>query len=546
MLATGADSIAAEAAIEEGIGIIGLLPFDLDLYLEDFKLSEDRERFQRLYSSCLEIHTLPCLPGSTRTEIEAGGDSRDRQYAYGGSFIVRYSNSLIAVWDGTDSGLIGGTADIVRTQLCANPSGYLRQADFLGGRQTGPVNWIYSRRSGLPEAPECAPASLPIDCVRMCPGFNSTHEMLYPAGWKYVPPEEKKITKGKDAQRYYEGVFSSIDGLNRDVLKIGKTRQSDDMDFTEKGIGDLHSLADYLALRFRKRSHGAIFAMVVIGVITFSQMVIFDELLNNAFVLFSFFLSLLASIVLFSFIRRSAFDSKYFDYRSLAELLRVFGALGKIGIVVDPTELITTKQQSLLGWVVDTVRSITLPSSFIHKERTKECFKVMMAEWVDDQALYYSTSISKRQKGLIPKRRLRLALFTGALLSALGFLVVKALASASGLDTSPWWDLGWIKQGSGPYSNVTSWLQAAFDILLSAGAALALYIDMLDLEDEIHLFERGSMIFRRASIFMHEALKRGDLDLFNSLAVELAREAVGENFEWNDNHRRTPLEMPLG
>ena len=55
MLATGADSLAAEAALALRFELQAILPFGRQRYLEDFTADEDRRRFDRLSGSAARV-----------------------------------------------------------------------------------------------------------------------------------------------------------------------------------------------------------------------------------------------------------------------------------------------------------------------------------------------------------------------------------------------------------------------------------------------------------------------------------------------------------
>ncbi len=99
MLATGADSLVAEAAQSFGIPIRAVVPFDG--YDADFETDEDRERHARLLASAVSVERLPATERS------------DEAYLAGGQWIADHADLMIAVWDGKPAAGLGGTGDIV-------------------------------------------------------------------------------------------------------------------------------------------------------------------------------------------------------------------------------------------------------------------------------------------------------------------------------------------------------------------------------------------------------------------------------------------------
>jgi hypothetical protein len=97
MLADGADRLVADIAVERGIEIAAVLPFDD--YELDFE-GASRQELERQLNNCREVVRLS-RPRSPRGYLEAGKEIVDRAAV------------LIAVWDGTKAEGSGGTAQIV-------------------------------------------------------------------------------------------------------------------------------------------------------------------------------------------------------------------------------------------------------------------------------------------------------------------------------------------------------------------------------------------------------------------------------------------------
>jgi hypothetical protein len=100
--ASGADTIFAEAAIEQGLPWTLLLPFPAEEFRKDFAdAPDDWARVERL------------LPNAVRTVIEPPTDERSDAYLEAGVRTVDECDVLLAVWNGEPAAGRGGTADIV-------------------------------------------------------------------------------------------------------------------------------------------------------------------------------------------------------------------------------------------------------------------------------------------------------------------------------------------------------------------------------------------------------------------------------------------------
>lgn len=119
-LADGADTIAAEVALEMKIPFVVPLPLPFETYRRDFEegITDGVEKFLDLISLADRYFEIPLRFGGLVELAKAGkkggaSEAREQQYALGGAFIVERSDVMIAVWDGKPARGTGGTADIV-------------------------------------------------------------------------------------------------------------------------------------------------------------------------------------------------------------------------------------------------------------------------------------------------------------------------------------------------------------------------------------------------------------------------------------------------
>jgi hypothetical protein len=97
-LAEGADTLFAEAALELGIPLEAVTPFEG--YVEDFK-GQARERYERLLAQTRVEHRLPHAERS------------DEAYLAGGLWVVNHCDFLVVIWNGQPAAGTGGTGDVV-------------------------------------------------------------------------------------------------------------------------------------------------------------------------------------------------------------------------------------------------------------------------------------------------------------------------------------------------------------------------------------------------------------------------------------------------
>jgi hypothetical protein len=114
-MASGADLLVAEAALDLGLSIDAVLP--LSRYAADF----EAETFREL-EALLVRPNVRCTELSLPAEADSGAGSgvdahRDAHYLNLTRTLVRSCHLLLAVWDGRPSGAPGGTTDTVLRYL---------------------------------------------------------------------------------------------------------------------------------------------------------------------------------------------------------------------------------------------------------------------------------------------------------------------------------------------------------------------------------------------------------------------------------------------
>jgi hypothetical protein len=109
LVASGADTIFYEVAKAHHLPVEVFLPFQLEIYQDDFTEAEDLKKFKTI---AVEQQLKDKEPlGLLHTDSK---EERDQAYFNAGKFLVDQSDQVIAVWDGKSSNGQGGTADVVR------------------------------------------------------------------------------------------------------------------------------------------------------------------------------------------------------------------------------------------------------------------------------------------------------------------------------------------------------------------------------------------------------------------------------------------------
>ncbi len=97
-LAEGADTLFAEAALELGVPLETVTPFER--YVEDFE-GQARERYEQLLAQTRVEHRLPHAERSNEAYLAVG------------LWVVDHCDLLVAIWNGQPAAGKGGTGDVV-------------------------------------------------------------------------------------------------------------------------------------------------------------------------------------------------------------------------------------------------------------------------------------------------------------------------------------------------------------------------------------------------------------------------------------------------
>jgi hypothetical protein len=114
MLAEGADRLIANEVLRiPGSEMEVVLPFNIADYMNDFVTAKSKTEFEGLLIKSKNIVTLEKHPPEDNPSLKLAGKIRDIQYKEGGHYVVNHCDLLVAIWDGKQSGGIGGTAEII-------------------------------------------------------------------------------------------------------------------------------------------------------------------------------------------------------------------------------------------------------------------------------------------------------------------------------------------------------------------------------------------------------------------------------------------------
>lgn len=517
-LAAGADQIAARALLslsDSGrVRLVAVLPMPRALYEQDFDPAE-RVEFDALLARADRVIELPVPAATTHAAVAAPGAARDRQYRDAGRFVSRQSQLLLALWDGTDNGSVGGTADIVRYRERGHPD-HLEES-LLDLDERGPTWHLVT-----PRVQHGGDISL---CVPAEP---------YSTRWIYPPMVRGDI----DPLRYYPGLWLALDRYNKDLAAL---RMADPdavarcaaavipdaamqpLPAAVDALRHRYAEADALAIQQQRRWRTIqrvihVGALLAIGCLELGQFS--GDVLDGRGQFAAYCGTLMFAALSFAAWRvgtGAQVQDRYLDYRALAEGMRVqlFWTLAGLDDAVADRYL--GRQRNALDWIRRALRAGSLG---VATPLRPGVFPHVQAYWVRSQHEYYRAA-GDRRRDLRATRASQLLLVAGGV----GFL---ALLVTTAMDAAIVWRASSL---------------ALFVVPAATAGVLDHYAQRLAYAEHAQLYGRMTRLFDYALQRLTEALRDGDTDAQRRVTHELGLAALEENGSWVQLHRDRPLEM---
>jgi hypothetical protein len=400
-LAEGGDQLVAEQAVAMGARLIAPLPFARAVYAQDFS-DAGLASFDRLCERA-EVLQLPLLHGNTPAGIASQGEERDRQYAQAGVFVASHCHILLAVWDGRESDLLGGTAQVVRYHLNGIMPGWIeRRHSHRVMLDSGDESLLYHIACSRAEPDGAIEPPLPPLQPTQARWISQEH--IHPA--EAGMPEE------------FRRMFLRMEHFNGDAARYGNeisaAATANDDDASGHGdcasIDGLFAAADWLAIHFQKQVLLAMRGLYVLAALMGMAFICYSDLppglpyIGDA--IYVFVLLFAAGVWLAWLARRRQWHRKYIDYRALAEGLRVQGYWRRAGIEADDPgafahDNFMQKQDVELGWIRNVMRAAGIHAAAA--ARSKDALAAVIAEWIggphgDGQLGYYARKAEQRHR----------------------------------------------------------------------------------------------------------------------------------------------------
>jgi hypothetical protein len=517
-LAEGADRLAAWAAIECGISFICPLPLPVDEYRNDFKTTESLQEFNVLLNKSERWFEIPLPHGIHLKDLQNDKAKRDEQYYQIGFYIARYSQLLIALWDGVSQVKRGGTAHIVNLKITGLPSEHPQLKQKLKNLQTGPIYHILTPRKSA-----------------VTGGDYLTGKMIYPV----YGASDQSVAAAIDKR-----FLKHIDTYNHDVKKLIPSLPENVLSEEQKIPGSINrfqAITDWLATHFQTRRFFALKVLLVLTVIAFMFFQAYAEFWHNRPLLLILYpLTMGIGALWFLNANRHHYEQKHEDYRALSEACRVQQYLDYAKINANVSEYYLQKHKGELEWVIYALRATLLKSTSTqnrqksHNSFDKEGLTYINENWVKAQLDYYQKTGHKNERLHLRHRKMANRFFIGALSAAVILFAFSMLTEY-----------------------MPDFLEEDKEILHSAlivcthsflviSAALIGYSEKMIFSEQSKTCQQMVQLYRIAHEKLTRAIETENQEDAHEILWELALESLMENADWLLLHRSRPMEIPKG
>jgi len=417
-LAQGGDQLFAEEALAVGARLVVPLPLPREMYSEDFTDARVRENFDALLRQA-DVIRLPLLKSQSREALQTQGEARNRQYAKAGVFIASHAHMLVSIWDGNDSGRLGGTGQIVRYYLHGSLPGVTerpRQArHILSGGDEHLLYHIVCSREGSHGT--VADGLAPLQTLWRT-GDSVSMETAVPDEFALMIGH--MIEFNEDCAKY--SVHIEAASASEPSPAPGAAN-----------VDHLFRSADWLAVHFQKRVLLALRITFTLAALMGIAFTLYAHLSQEDSMIYLFLLLFTGGALVAGIARRREWHRKYLDYRALAEGLRIQLYWRRAGILKDTDhefahDNFLQKQNIELGWIRNVMRAVGLDPP--HKPEPDALNRVI-EEWVGESGrsgqLNYFERKTAESAGLHHLTEVigSISLFTGIAISV--FLAIFAL-----------------------------------------------------------------------------------------------------------------------
>lgn len=433
-MASGADLLAVETALELGIGIDAVLPMPVAEYAADFDPDSLLLLKRILAHPRVRCTELPLNVQASRTTDADHVAARTEQYEAVAQTLIRGSSLLIALWDGNSSTLPAGTADTVLRYLGVrtedNRSDAELQLQEAGAETELPARIVYWIPTARIQTEPAAQSSRPCFLAGL-----SDHALLR------LPAMPRRLQVHLHSLNDYNREFLRFENRRRrttapdSLFKDSQTQAalSARERATLERIDCEYGKADALALYFQRRSDSLFAFLNLVAFMLGLAYLTYEKLFRNRVLLFGYLLVLIGSATLYYVLHARRWFAKHLMCRALAETLRVkfYLRLASGQDLVDAEEVFALSHVNRFhgfGWIGHVLIALASPSMPVGTERPADQ-AAGVESWIDNQCRYFVRKVKQLQRSAVRTKWLKRCLFGVILVVVLLLLSLSESAS---------------------------------------------------------------------------------------------------------------------
>src|SRR5579863_3273310 len=426
-MATGADLLVVQAALELGFGVDAMLPMRLEQYAADFDADSFALLKTLLAHPAVRSFAIPLSAPVEESATAAGISLRDARYVALSRTLSRGCSLLIALWDGESSVLPGGTADTVLRYLGVrtdrnkdDPRLQITDAPAEHDLPARLVYWIPAARAQAGPVPDHgSPGFLA--------GFSDNVLLRLPA----MPHRlQVHLWSLNVYNREYQRHSNRWRSPAPDSLMSGlpaTTELSDRDRPTLERIDAQYGKADALAVYFQKHSDRLFTFFNLVAFAMGLAYLLYEKLFSTRALLFVYLLILSLSAALYYVLHARHWFAKHLMCRALAETLRVkfYLRLARAEHLLDAEEVLSLSGVNRFhgfGWIGHVLIALESPATGVYPGPSTTADDVVYLAWIENQRQYFVRKVAQLHRSLMRTKWLKRALFGLILLVVLTLL----------------------------------------------------------------------------------------------------------------------------
>jgi hypothetical protein len=404
-MASGADLLVVQSALDLGVPVDALLPMPLEHYAADFDADAFALLKTYLAHPLVTCRELPlAAPGAASPSAE-----RDMHYAALTHHLVRGCNLLIALWDGESSVLPGGTADTVlrylgvRTERNKDDERLeFSEATANADLSARLVYWIPAARAknGSP-ADEGSAGELGAPCFLSGLGDNAVQRL--PAMPRRLEVHLRSLNTYNREYHRFRNRWRAPPAPDSLMRALPQTVQVDPHDVPVLERIDLqYGKADALALHFQKRSDHLFTFFNLVAFAMGLAYLAYEKFMSTRLLLFVYLVILTWSATVYYVLHERRWFAKHLMCRALAETLRVkfYLRLARGDQLVDAEEVLSLSGINRFhgfGWIGHVLIGVEAPPSEGGHGPGAQQGGIDLV-WIENQRQYFVRKVAKLQR----------------------------------------------------------------------------------------------------------------------------------------------------